>query len=167
MEEQQVIRNEEPKVIQNSDILYKQNVEWVQDIPYTEPNENELKQLEGTMNASELLRREKEETIKELTPEQKRRNAIDIIKVVSLNRVGLQHFIFHPYKLSTNQKRKYKNSMQTVLDEYNEGNQSRDKITKEFNDIVCDDILNNVTDVSQYPVIDIYKSNNQCSEVLT
>jgi hypothetical protein len=56
--------------------------------------------------------------------------------------------------------------MQNVLDEYNESSMSRDKIIKEFNEIVCDEILDNVNDVSQYPVYDISKDTDS-HEVLS
>jgi len=150
---------EEPKVIQSSDFLYKSKSEWVTDIPYTPPEESELKLLEGTINATELLKREREEVPIELSSEQKRRNAINIVKVVSLHRVGLNHYIFNPYKLSNQQKKKYKESMAKVLEEYNESSSSRDTVIKEFNELVCDSILDNSSDVSQYPVYNDNISN--------
>jgi len=147
---------EQSKIIQNSDVLYKSDVKWRTDIEYTEPTEYELKMLEGTIKPEVLLKQEQEEVKKELTPEQQRRNAINIVKVVALYKIGLHHYIFKPYKLSTTQKKKYKNSLQIILDKYNESSESRDEVIKEFNEIVCDEILDNTADVSQYPV---YNSN--------
>ena len=37
------------QVVQNSDFLHKSDVKWVNDIKYQEPDENELKLLEGTI----------------------------------------------------------------------------------------------------------------------
>jgi hypothetical protein len=158
--------SKESKIIQNSDYLYKSDVKWRSDIVYEDPSPYELKMLEGTIKPDVLLKQEREEGDIKLTPEQQRRNAINIVKVVSLYRIGLHHYIFKPYKLSSNQKKKYKNSMQIVLDEYNESSISRDKIIKEFNEIVCDEILDNVNDVSQYPVYDISKDTDS-HEVLS
>jgi hypothetical protein len=124
--------SKESKIIQNSDYLYKSDVKWRSDIVYEDPSPYELKMLEGTIKPDVLLKQEREEGDIKLTQEQQRRNAINIVKVVSLHRIGLHHYIFKPYKLSSNQKKKYKNSMQIVLDEYNESSISRDKIIKEF-----------------------------------
>lgn len=156
---------EDPQVIQNSDFMYKSNVEWIKDVPYQEPNEYERDMLKGTLSPNELLKKELEEQKIERTPEQKRRDAINIVKVVSLHRIGLQHFIFNPYKLSTQQKKKYKKSMELVLAEYNDGPESRDSIIKEFNNIVCDTILDTNVDVSTYPVYDDTPKTN--TDVLT
>lgn len=154
-EEPKVNQKEEPKVIQNSDSLYKQNVEWVKDIPYTPPTDYEVKMLEGTINPEELLKKESEEQPKELSPEHKRQNNITIVKTVALHRIGLQHFIFHPYKLSSQQKKKYKNMMAMVLDEFNNDEVSRKSIVDEFNEVVCNNFLCSNVDVSKYPIHDI------------
>ena len=146
---------EDPKAIQNSDYLYKTPNQWNTDIPYSDPSEEELKLLEGTIKPEVLLKKEQEEPSIELTPDQKRRNSINIIKIVALNRIGLHHFMMSPYNLSTSQKKKYKKSMQVVLDEYNTDELSRDKIIKEFNEVVDDTLFSNGCDVSQYPVCDI------------
>jgi hypothetical protein len=143
---------EDPQVVQNSDKLYKQNVEWVKDIPITPPTDYEVKMLDGTITPAELLKKEQSESVIELTPEQKRMNNITIVKVVALNRIGLHHFIFSPYNLSNNQKKKYKDSMSKVLDEFNESSESRTIVINEFNEVVCDKILHSTADVSSYPI---------------
>ena len=152
--EDPIIVKDESTVIQNSDYLYKSKNEWITDVPYSDPSPEELKLLEGTVKPEVLLKAEREEVKTELTPEQQRRNAINIIKVVSLNRIGLHHFIMSPYKLSTQQKKKYKESMSKVLEQYNESIESREVVIKEFNEIVNDILLDNGMDVSQYPVYD-------------
>ena len=58
-----VVTGEKSQVIQNSDFLYKSDVQWVKDTPYQEPNDFEKEMLKDSKTVEELLKMESEETI--------------------------------------------------------------------------------------------------------
>ena len=137
-----VVTGEKSKVIQNSDFLYKSDVQWVKDITYQEPNDFEKEMLKDTKTAEELLKMESEETLSLKTIEEqnkeKVKNLILMFKVITADRLG-----YHPlYNLSTLQPlqaEKFKNSMESLAEDFNNG--MNKEIVDEFNRICCDKIF--------------------------
>ena len=151
-EEQKVIL-EEPKVIQNSDVLYKSNVEWSNHVEYVEPNEFEIKMLHGTKKPSELLEEEGKEEIVLKTEEeikkQKTKDLLIIFKVVALNRLGY-HPIMNTSNLQPSQLKAFLDVMNSLINDYNNGLEI--SITAEFNKVCTEKIFASNVDVSTYPV---------------
>lgn len=148
-----VITGETSKVIQNSDFLYKSNVEWVKDIPYQEPNDFEKEMLKDTKTAEELLKMESEETIVLKSEEEQKqemiKNLILMFKVITADRMGL-HPLYNLSTLQPSQATKFKNSMESLAEDFNNG--MGNEITDEFNRICCEKLFQCGSDVSQYPV---------------
>ena len=142
-----------PNVIQNSDVLYKKNVEWVKDIPYQEPNDFEKEMLKDTKTAEQLLKEEHEEqvcvkTIEEENKE-KVKNLILMFKVITADRMGL-HPLYNLSNLQPSQANKFKISMESLAEDFNNG--MGKEITDEFNRICCEKLFHCGSDVSHYPV---------------
>lgn len=142
-----------PKVIQNSDFLYKSDIEWVKDIPYQEPNDFERKMLEDTKTAEQLLKEEQEEVIVTKTEEEKKKekvkNLILMFKVITCDRMNL-HPLYNLSSLQPSQSERFKNNMESLAEDYNNG--MGKEITDEFNRICCEKLFQCGSDVSQYPV---------------
>jgi hypothetical protein len=140
-----------PKVIPNSDYLYKSNIEWCKDIPYQPPNEYEIDMLKGTKSAKELL----EEEAVEISEEQKRkdrlRHYLTMFKVITLTRMNLSP-IYDTSLFQPHQKIEYMRHMESLVEDYN--NDFEPDITNEFNKICIDKIFNN-PDVSSCPVFNV------------
>ena len=142
-----------PKVIQNSDTLYKKDVEWIKDIPYQEPNDFEKKMLEDSKTTEQLLKEEQEEVIvlksEEELKQEKYKNLILMIKIISTDRMGL-HPLHNLSTLQPSQVEKFKKFMESLVKDYNNGMEK--EITDEFNRICCEKLFYCGSDVSQYPV---------------
>jgi hypothetical protein len=86
----------------------------------------------------------------EYTEEQKelirKRNKVQRVKVICLHQMG-RNFLTNPSYMKITDKKKL---LQLVRDMYE--NKPEDEIIKEFNEIVCENILDTNLDVSQYPV---------------
>lgn len=140
-----------PKVIQNSDYLYKSNIEWCKDIPYQPPNEYEIDMLKGTKSAAELLEEESKEVSEEQKNKDKVRHYLTMFKVITLTRMNLSPIydtsLFQPHK-----RTEYMGHMESLVEDYNNGFES--DITNEFNKICNDKIFNN-PDVSSCPVYNV------------
>lgn len=140
-------------VIQNSDCLYKTNVEWVKDISYQEPNDFEKKMLEDSKTAEQLLKEEQEEVIVLKTEEEKKKekikNLILMFKVITCNRMNL-HPLYNLSTLQPSQVERFKNNMESLAEDYNNGMEK--EITDEFNKICNDKLFSCGADVSTYPV---------------
>jgi len=142
-----------PNVIQNSDYLYKSDVEWVKDIPYQEPNDFEKKMLEDTKTAEQLLKEEQEEVIvlktEEELKQEKIKNLILMFKVITCDRMNL-HPLYNLSNLQPLQVEKFKNNMESLKEDYDNG--MIKEITDEFNRICNDKLFQCGADVSGYPV---------------
>lgn len=142
-----------PKVVQNSDVLYKSDIQWYGNIEYAEPNSYEIEMLHGTKKPKELLEEEQSEEIVLKTEEeikkQKTKDLLLIFKVVSLHRLGYHPIqntsSFQPMKL-----KEFLDMMNALIEDYNKGLEI--EITAEFNKICNDVLFFNHADVSQYPV---------------
>jgi hypothetical protein len=141
---------EEPKVIQNSDFLHAKKMVMVGDCDPVEPNDFEKKMLKGTMTASELLEKEKEEK-KPLTKVEieflARREYITKVKVIGLHRMG-KHPLYNGSLLKPSEKERLKSTMEKIM------LLTDDQIQREFNDICIDNLFDANTDYSTYPVYD-------------
>ena len=138
-----------PKVIQNSDYLYKSNVEWCKDIEYIEPNEYEKDMLKNTKSAKELIEEELDEDALILTQEEKIKNVILMFQVIALNRMNL-HPLYNVSTLNSSQKTELFGHMDSLKMDYD--NDLITDISNEFNKICNDKLFSNNTDVSTYPV---------------
>lgn len=151
--------SEIPKVIQNSDYLYKKDVEWVKDIPYQEPNDYEKDMLNNTSTAEKLIEQERLEAIEqekkkllmteEEKNEEKKKNLLIIFKVVAANRLNL-HPLVNVSNLQPSQKESFLGNIKSLIEDYNNGYEV--DITNEFNRICNDKLFQCGTDVSGYPV---------------
>ena len=124
----------EHKVIQNSDELYKQDVEWIQDVPYTEPNEYEKNLIKNTLSPEQLLLEEQKEkevikTQEEIDKEYKDAYILRV-KVIAIHNLG-KSILSNPSYWKHELKKKLMDEMQTILDTYNE-----QELIEKFNIIV-------------------------------
>ena len=123
-------------VIQNSDVLFKNEVEWTKDIEYREPNEYEKEMTKDTMTPEQLLQQEQEEkeNYKEPTEEEKeqqrRHDYITKVKVIAMDKMG-KSIISNPSYWRHEQKNTLKNIMQNIIDTYTE-----EELQKQFNEVV-------------------------------
>jgi len=144
-----------PKVIQNSDVLFKSDIKWANNIEYVEPNAFEIEMLHGTKKPKELL--EEEEKEKEIVVEkteeeikkQKTKDLLLIFKVVSLDRLG-RNPLTNTSTLQPQQLKEFLSMMNSLIEDYNKGLEIA--ITAEFNKICTEKLFTNNTDVSVYPV---------------
>ena len=143
-----------PKVIQNSDFLYKSNIQWADNIEYVEPNAYEIEMLRGTKKADQIIEEEQEEEIviksQEEIKKQRTKDLLLIFKVVSLNRLG-----YHPIKntstLQPVQLKEFLDMMNSIItNEFEQGLEI--KIRDEFNKICNEKLFSSNCDISQYPV---------------
>jgi len=142
-----------PKVIQNSDTIYKTDIEWVKDIPYQEPTEYEKDMIKDTKTAEQLLKEEQEEVIVVKTEEElkqeKIKNLVLMFKVITCDRMNL-HPLYNLSNLQPLQVEKFKNNMKSLKEDYD--NDMIKEITDEFNRICNDKLFQCGSDVSSYPV---------------
>jgi len=152
-EETTEIQEEQSKVVQNSDYLYKSDVEWVSDIPYQEPNDFEKDMIKDTKTPDQLLKEELKEVIVSKTKEELEneltKNLILMFKVITCNRMNL-HPLYNLSTLQPSQAEKFRNSMQLLGEDYNNGKYQ--EIIEEFNRICNDKLFQGGADVSQYPI---------------
>jgi len=142
-----------PKVIQNSDVLYKSTNEWVNQTDYVEPNHYEIEMLSGTKKPKELLEEEASEEIvlksEEEIKKQKTKDLLLIFKVVSLNRLG-HHPVQNTSLLQPIQLKEFLQMMNSLIEDYNNGLEI--EIRDEFNKVCNTKLFQNDADVSKYPV---------------
>jgi hypothetical protein len=144
-----------PKVIQNSDYLYKSDIKWNSDIEYIEPNQFEKDMLKGTKTAKELIEEEYEELnkIKILTDEekliQKKKNYLTMFQIIALNRLNL-NILLDVSKLQKEQKESFKLHVNNLIEDYHNG--FEEDIEKQFNKICNEKLFNCGNDVSNYPI---------------
>jgi hypothetical protein len=138
-----------PKVVQNSDYLYKSNVEWCKDIEYVEPNQFEKDMLKNTKSAKELIEDELDEEVLQLSQEEKIKNVILMFQVIALNRMNL-HPLYNVSHLDPVRKTELLGHMDSLKMDYD--NDLMCDITNEFNRICNDKLFSSNSDVSTYPV---------------
>lgn len=142
---------EEPSetvVVHNSDILYRKECNWVTDIPYTEPSNDEIKLLEGTYKPHEILEQEAQEQIYERTEFQKKRDIINKIKVVALDAMG-EHPLAESCKFNQKKKNLLIAEMQKCIHEYLCDPESFDV---RFNKVCIESIFVTNTEYSALPI---------------
>jgi cysteinyl-tRNA synthetase len=148
-----VIQDEQPKVIQNSDYLYKKDVVWDTNIEYKEPTEYEKEMLKDSKTAEQLLKEEQEEVIVVKTEEElkqeKIKNLVLMFKVITCDRMNL-HPLYNLSNLQPSQAERFKNNMESLGEDYNNG--MIKEITNEFNRICNEKLFQCGADVSCYPV---------------
>jgi hypothetical protein len=109
--------------------------------------------LKDSKTSEELLNMESEETIVLKTEEEQKqeriKNLILMFKVITADRMGL-HPLYNLSKLQPSQAEKFKNSMQSLSEDFNNG--MGNEITDEFNRICCEKLFHCGADVSTYPV---------------
>ena len=141
------------EVIQNSDILYKQNVQWVPAKEPQEINEFEKKLLSLSKNVSELLDEETNTTIKELSEEEveiiKRRDYIAKVKVISLDIMD-KYPLDNPSSFTQREKKKLMDIMENTIKTL-----SDEEITKQFNEVCIEKIFTEKADYSNFPTYNI------------
>lgn len=148
--------SEIPKVIQNSDCLYKSDVKWFFDGTYIEPNEYEKNLLKNTKTPQQLIEEENEEMKKhdkEMTEEdklkEKKKNLITMFRVIAANRMNL-HPLVNVSNLQPDQRKTLIGIMECLVMDYK--NNLECDICSEFNDICNNKLLQPGADVSTYPV---------------
>ena len=140
----------EIRVIKNSDILFKQDVEWFQDIKYEEPNAYEKGILKIT--PEELLKQEQEEkenipvkTQEEIDKEYKEHYILRV-KVIAMNKME-RSIISNPSYWKSSDKQRLIKEMQNILDNYNE-----EEIQEKFNLIVNENLFDTNLKYETFPL---------------
>jgi len=130
-------------VIQNSDSEYIKENNWIKDIQYTSPSEEEKELLKGTKSPEELLEFEMKEI--QLAVD-KQREYITQVKVVALSRMDC-YPLCNPSFFSRNDKEKLKKYMSEIIDK-----DSEEALKNEFNQVCIDKIFTIGSDYSQFPM---------------
>jgi tellurite resistance protein len=154
----EIENNENGKVIQNSDYLYKTDVEWIQEVPYTPITEFEIKMLEGTLNPEQLINEEQKEEQEildkpifltdEEIEERERRDYITRVKVIAL-RACQRPILTNPSFLKQVEKNKIIKAMQYIIDTF-----TKEEIIEKFNEICGEEIFTGEgDDYQKYPII--------------
>jgi hypothetical protein len=147
-----IVEPVDPMVIQNSDTLYKSDIEWTKDISYIEPNAFEIEMLSHTKTAKQLIDEESSEVPILKTDEeirkQKTKDFLLMFKVIALARIGL-HPLLNTSTLQPDKLKDVLSVMNSLVVEYDKGLEL--EIRTEFNKI-CIDKLFHTPDVSSYPV---------------
>jgi len=145
------LKEGEQIVIQNSDSQYKQECEWIKDVPYEEPNEYEKNLIKDTFTPEQLLQQEKEEenkpekTQEELDKEY-REHYILRVKVIAMHRMD-KSIISNPSYWKHEHKQQLIQEMQNVLDLCSE-----EEIINKFNYIVNEHLFDKKKDYENFPL---------------
>lgn len=146
-----IITDDEPRVIPNSDFLHAKPMQMVEATPPVPINQYEKDMLKGTMDTETLLEMEKEEKNKKLSEEEElivyRKEYITKVKVIGMHRIG-KHPLYNGSLLKASDKQRLKVQMEKVMMLTDE------QIQREFNDICIDNLFDEKTDYSTYPVYD-------------
>jgi hypothetical protein len=144
------VEGHEIKVIKDSDILYKKEVEWIQDIEYEEPSDYEKELIKESIKAEELIELEKNEIIPEKTPEElekeKKENYILKVKVIAMDLLG-QSIISNPSYWRHEKKQQLISEMQYIIDNYTE-----EKIQETFNKVVNEKLFDKNLNYDSFPL---------------
>jgi hypothetical protein len=140
----------EIRVIKNSDTLFKQDVEWTQDIEYKEPNTFEKSLLK--LSPEELLKQEEEEeknkpikTQEEIDKEYKEHYILKV-KVIAMNKMG-KSIISNPSYWKHDLKQQLIKEMQNILDNYSE-----EELKEKFNSIVNETLFDTNFNYDSFPL---------------
>lgn len=140
----------EIRVIQNSDTLFKQEVEWTKDIEYVEPNAYEKSLLK--ISPEELLKQEEEEeknkpikTQEEIDKEFKEHYILRV-KVIAMNKMD-KSIISNPSYWKHSLKQQLIKEMQNILDNYTE-----EEIQEKFNSIVNENLFDLNLNYDSFPL---------------
>jgi len=130
--------------METTESLLKPDTSFLIDhVEYQEPNEKEIKMLEGTRNAKQQLEAEREE---EPIMINERKMFIDMIKVMALVECGYEP-LTNPSNLYDKEKRLIIDAMGRLLD------YPIETIKEKFNSICDKHIFTPKTDYSQYAVV--------------
>lgn len=148
-----------PTAINNSDFLYKTDVQWRTDIEYIEPNQFEKDMLKDSKTISQLIEEEAKEKLEQeekillMTDaeklEEKKKNLLTIFKVIVANRLNY-HPLINLSTLQPYQKETFMGNIKCLIEDYNNG--FEEDISIEFNRICNDKLFKCGDDVSTYPV---------------
>jgi hypothetical protein len=145
----------ENKVLQNSDILFKSETKWRDDITPTEITEYEINMLKHTKNINDILEEERKEsekvslkTVDEQTKD-KIKHILTMIKVIACNRLGYNP-LYNVSLLQPYDAKKLKKLMEELVNDINNGKEK--ELSEEFNDICNLKLFNCGSDVSLFPV---------------
>lgn len=135
----------EQKVIQNSDVLYRSDIKWVDDVEPKPINDFEKEMLKDSLSAEQLLEKEKEEKPIVLTTEEHRKQHIMKVKVISLDKMGKAP-LMNPSLFSKKEKEELIKHMEETLQ------LTEDVITELFNEVCLRRIFTDKADYSTFPV---------------
>jgi hypothetical protein len=140
----------ETRVVQNSDQLYKQDMEWADFQGPEELTEYEIKVNENFITPAKLLEEEKNYVEPELTEEQfkkkKKDEYIQKIKVIALH-MAQKPILSNPSYMKPKEKNLIIKNMQAVIDNMND-----EDITTRFNEIVREELFESNIDYSKFPL---------------
>lgn len=140
------IQTTETKVLQNSDYLAKTEVQWIQDIPYCEPNQFEKDMLKNTLTPEQLLENEMTEEKQQLI----KINDIKVkIKIVALNIMG-ETPIQNTSLFSSLKKKTLLDTMNSVYETVYLVDEQ--KLTDMFNEVCQTKVFGDNCDYTSYPV---------------
>jgi len=133
------------KVIQNSDVLFRSDVKWVDPIEPKPINDFEKEMLKDSYTAEQLLEKEKEEKPMVLTTEEHRKQHIMKVKVIALDRMGKPP-LMNPSLFEKREKEELIKHMEETLQ------LTEDVITELFNEVCLRRIFTSKADYSTFPV---------------
>lgn len=137
----------------NSDVLYKSDIKWAEPTEPTPVSKSELEILEGTVSPSEIIKREREESLIEKSPEeikkQKGKEMMNMFKVITMDQLGYKPL--NDFRnLNMLEQSNYMSLMKERIKEYDEGKE--DEIKERFNKICNDKLFNQNADITSYCV---------------
>jgi len=140
----------ELKVIQNSDELYKQEVEWAVFEGPKEINDFEKEMLKDSKNPAQLLEEESNYIEPELSEEQKEKNKreeyIQRVKVIALH-MAQKPILSNPSLMKLKDKEQIIKNMQAVID-----NMTEEDIFTRFNEIVREELFDTNFNYEKMPL---------------
>ena len=140
-------------VVPNSDVLYKKDIKWAEPRAPVQPSKNELEMLDGTLNPKELIKREREESLIEKTPEeikkQKTKEMMNMFKVITMDQMGYSPL--NDFRdLNVKEQSEYMSLMKERVKEYSDGKE--EEIRERFNKICIDKLFHRTADITRYCV---------------
>lgn len=138
----------EQRVISNSDIIFKKEVEWIKEVPYEEPNEYEINLNKNFLTPEQLLKEEEviiEKTQEELDKEY-RDTYILRVKVIAMHKMG-KSIISNPSYWKHTLKQQLIKEMQYVID-----NNTEEELKEKFNFIVNENLFDSNLKYETFPL---------------
>lgn len=133
------------RVVQNSDVLSRTDVKWIDSFEPVPITEFEKEMNKGTLKPEELLEKEKEEKPVVLTEEEYKKQHIMKVKVIALDRMNKPP-LSNPTLFKPEDKQKVIKHMEDIL------KLPDDEITLLFNAICNEKIFTTVADYSAFPM---------------